>query len=109
VGHTGDIQAAKKAVEVTDECTGKVVEKIVAMGGMALITADHGNAEKMIDDIGGVQTSHTTSLVPLIITDKTIEIRENGILGDLVPTMLEYLEIDQPKAMTGQSLIAKKK
>jgi 2,3-bisphosphoglycerate-independent phosphoglycerate mutase len=107
VGHTGVISAAVKAVETVDACVGKVVEKTLALGGVALITADHGNAEKMLDENGGIHTAHTTSLVPIIITDKSIEIREDGILGDLAPTMLEYLNLDKPKEMTGNSLIKK--
>lgn len=108
VGHTGDIQAAKKAVEVTDECVGVVTNKILDKGGVAIITADHGNAEKMLDPQGGSHTAHTNSLVPLIITDHEITIKDGGILGDLAPTMLEYLDIKQPKAMSGKSLIEKK-
>ncbi|MFP4286410.1 MAG: 2,3-bisphosphoglycerate-independent phosphoglycerate mutase [Candidatus Izemoplasmataceae bacterium] len=108
VGHTGVISAAVKAVETVDECVGKVVEKTLALGGVALLTADHGNAEKMLDETGGIHTAHTTSLVPIIITDETIEIRDDGILGDLAPTMLEYLNLKQPKEMTGKSLIIKK-
>ena len=109
VGHTGDIEAAIKAVETTDDCVGKVVEKLEQMGGVALVTADHGNAEKMLDPEGGVHTAHTSSLVPLFITDESVTLRESGILGDLVPTMLEYLGVEKPKAMTGQSLIASRK
>jgi len=107
VGHTGVISAAVKAVEVTDECVGKVVEKIESMGGVALITADHGNAEKMLDPEGGIHTAHTTSKVPIIVTDKNATLREDGILGDLAPTMLEYLEVEKPSEMTGKSLIKK--
>ncbi len=109
VGHTGDIEAAIKAVEVTDECTGIVARKVIEKGGVALITADHGNAEKMLDDVGGSHTAHTTSLVPLTVTDKTVELRTDGILGDIAPTMLEYLEVKQPNAMTGKTLIKKRK
>lgn len=108
VGHTGVISAAVKAVEVTDACVGKVVDKIIAMGGVAIITADHGNAEKMLDPEGGIHTAHTSSLVPITITDDSIEIRDEGILGDIAPTMLEYLELKQPKEMTGSSLLIKK-
>ena len=107
VGHTGVISAAVKAVETVDECTGKVVEKVLEKGGVCLITADHGNAEKMIDETGGIHTAHTSSLVPIIITDNDITIRDDGILGDLAPTMLEYLNVSQPKEMTGKSLIKK--
>jgi len=109
VGHTGDIAAAIKAVEVTDECVGVVTSKVLEKGGVAIITADHGNAEKMLDADGGSHTAHTTSLVPITITDSTITIRDGGILGDIAPTMLEYLELKQPDAMTGKSLIKPKK
>ena len=107
VGHTGVIPAAIKAVETVDECVGKVVDAILDKDGVAIITADHGNAEKMLDESGNPFTAHTTSVVPLIITDKTIEIREGGILADVAPTMLEYLEIEKPEEMTGVSLIKK--
>jgi len=109
VGHTGDIEAAIKSVEVTDECTGIVARKVIEKGGVAIITADHGNAEKMLDDEGGSHTAHTTSLVPLTITDETVELRNDGILGDIAPTMLEYLDVKQPKAMTGKTLIKNRK
>ena len=105
VGHTGVISAAVKAVETVDECTGRVVDKVLEKGGVALVTADHGNAEKMVDETGGIHTAHTSSLVPIIITDKDIELRDDGILGDLAPTMLAYLDLEQPKEMTGKSLI----
>ena len=107
VGHTGVIPAAVKAVETVDECVGKVVDAILDKGGVALITADHGNAEKMLDENGNPFTAHTTSIVPLIITDKAIEIREGGILADVAPTMLEYLHIEKPEEMTGTSLLKK--
>ncbi len=107
VGHTGVIPAAIKAVETVDECVGKVVDAILDKGGVALITADHGNAEKMLDENGNPFTAHTTSIVPLIITDKAITIREGGMLADVAPTMLEYLQIEQPSEMTGTSLIKK--
>lgn len=107
VGHTGIIPAAIKAVEVVDECVGKVVDAILDKGGVAIITADHGNAEKMLDENGNPFTAHTTNIVPLIITDKSITIRDGGILADVAPTMLEYLHIEQPIEMTGTSLIKK--
>ena len=108
VGHTGVIPAAIKAVETVDECVGKVVDAILDKGGVALITADHGNAEKMLDESGNPFTAHTTSIVPLIITDKEIEIREGGILADVAPTMLQYLGVSKPVEMTGTSLVNKK-
>lgn len=107
VGHTGNIPAAVKAVETVDECVGKVVDAILDKGGIAIITADHGNAEKMLEADGSPFTAHTTSLVPLIITKKDIEIRDGGILADVAPTMLELLGLEQPTEMTGKSLIKK--
>ena len=108
VGHTGVISATVKAVETVDTCVGKIVDKVLEKGGVCLVTADHGNAEKMLAEDGSPHTAHTTNLVPLIITDKTITIREGGILGDLTPTMLDYLNVEKPKEMTGESLIIKK-
>lgn len=107
VGHTGDIKATVKAVETVDECTGKIVDKVLELGGVAIVTADHGNAEKMIAETGKPHTAHTTNLVPVIITDKHVKIRDGGILGDLTPTMLDYLNVEKPKEMTGSSLIQK--
>jgi 2,3-bisphosphoglycerate-independent phosphoglycerate mutase len=107
VGHTGIIPAAIKAVEVVDECVGKVVDAVLDKGGVALVTADHGNAEKMLDANGNPFTAHTTSIVPLIVTDKEVTIRDSGILADIAPTMLEYLGIKKPAEMTGESLVIK--
>lgn len=107
VGHTGDVAATVKAVETVDTCVGKIVEKVLSLGGVAIVTADHGNAEKMVAESGEPHTAHTTNLVPVIITDRSITIRDGGILGDLTPTMLEYLNVTQPKEMTGSSLIQK--
>lgn len=106
VGHTGIIEAAVKAVEAVDTCVGKVVDTLEEVGGVALITADHGNAEKMVDENGNVYTAHTTNLVPVVITDKNIKLRD-GILSDIAPTMLELLGIEKPADMTSQSLIVK--
>jgi len=105
VGHTGVIPAAIKAVEAVDDCVGKVVRKIEEIGGIALLTADHGNCEKMIAEDGTVFTAHTTNLVPFIVTDKSFTLRKNGTLGDIAPTMLKLLDLKQPKAMTGVSII----
>lgn len=105
VGHTGDLAAAIKAVEAVDECLGQVFAAIEEQGGVALITADHGNADIMVDpETGGPCTTHTLSLVPLIVTKQGIEL-EQGILADLSPTMLDLLGVPQPKEMTGHSLI----
>ena len=107
VGHTGVIDAAVKAVEAVDECVGKVVGALDEVGGVALITADHGNAEKMVDESGNVYTAHTTNLVPVVITDKSIKIRD-GILSDIAPTLLELLDVEIPAEMTSKSLIVSK-
>ena len=105
VGHTGKIEAAVKAVEVVDECVGKVVSLLESIGGVALITADHGNAEKMADENGNPFTAHTTNPVPLILTDTKYKLRLSGILSDVCPTLLELLGIEQPKEVTSKSLI----
>lgn len=108
VGHTGVFDAAVKAVETVDECVGKVVEAVKEMGGITLITADHGNADKMIDENGKPFTAHTTNLVPLCIVGYDCKLKQKGgKLSDLVPTMLEMMNIEQPKEMTGESLIVK--
>ena len=109
VGHTGIIEAAKAAVKAVDECVGKVVDAIVAKGGNVIITADHGNADQMIDPVsGGPFTAHTTNPVPVIVIDPKHpkhELREGGRLCDLCPTMLKLMGMEQPKEMTGESLI----
>ena len=105
VGHTGVWNAAIKAVETVDECLGKVIDVLMEEKGIALITADHGNAEEMFDENGNPKTSHTTNPVPFIIVGKKgIKLR-NGILADIAPTMLDLLGIEKPKEMTGKSLI----
>lgn len=105
VGHSGKMEPTIKAVETVDECMGKVVEAIVAKGGVALITADHGNADLMLDPDGRPITSHSTYPVPLIVTKEGITLREGGVLADLSPTMLDILGVKQPVEMTGQTLI----
>lgn len=111
VGHTGIFEAAVKAVEVVDACVGRVVDEVLALGGAVLLTADHGNAEKMRDEgTGQPHTAHTTNKVPfsLIINDGIKhELRDDGILADVAPTALELLNIPKPLAMTGRSLIVK--
>ncbi|HHV19019.1 MAG TPA: 2,3-bisphosphoglycerate-independent phosphoglycerate mutase, partial [Thermoanaerobacterales bacterium] len=106
VGHTGVYEAALRAIEAVDECIGKVVKIILEKGGTLLVTADHGNAEKMIDFITGEPyTAHTCNPVPLIlVNDKNYKLR-HGKLADIAPTMLQLLGIEKPKEMTGQSLI----
>ncbi len=107
VGHTGSIPAATKAVEAVDECLGKVLKEIEALGGVAVIVADHGNAEKMRDENGNPHTAHTTNIVPIIITKKGIKIKDGGALCDIAPTMLDLLGLEKPALMTGKSLILK--
>lgn len=112
VGHTGVIPAAVKAVETVDGCLGKVVEAILARGGVALVTADHGNSEMMIDpETGGPFTAHTTDLVPFLLVGnqtKDVDLREGASLCNIAPTILELMGISKPKAMTCESLIVKK-
>ncbi|MBE6856793.1 MAG: 2,3-bisphosphoglycerate-independent phosphoglycerate mutase [Ruminococcus sp.] len=105
VGHTGIFDAAKTAVEAVDTCVGRMVDAILAKGGAALITADHGNADKMYEPDGSAFTAHTTNPVPFIVVGQDCELREGGVLADIAPTMLKLLELPQPAEMTGKSLI----
>jgi len=106
VGHTGVIPAVVRAVEETDRCLGEVVEAVAEQGGVCLVTADHGNAEELLQADGvSPQTAHTTNLVPLIATSSALELRERGELADLAPTVLGLLGLDPPSAMTGQDLV----
>ncbi|HCI60171.1 MAG TPA: 2,3-bisphosphoglycerate-independent phosphoglycerate mutase [Ruminococcus sp.] len=105
VGHTGVFDAAVKAVEAVDECVGKVVDAIREMGGVALITADHGNADKMVDDDGEPFTAHTTNPVPFCVIGYDCELKDGGRLADIAPTMLQILGLPQPEEMDGTSLI----
>jgi 2,3-bisphosphoglycerate-independent phosphoglycerate mutase len=106
VGHTGIFEAALKAVEVLDECVGKVISEIENVGGEALITADHGNAEKMEDpDTGQPHTAHTSNPVRCICVSRRINGMRDGILADISPTILAMLGISQPPEMNGKSLI----
>ena len=107
VGHTGVIPAAVKAVEAVDYCVGKVVKALDEVGGVALITADHGNAEKLADEEGKPFTAHTTNLVPVVVTSHDYKLRDNGILSDIAPTLLELLDVEIPAEMTSKSLIIK--
>ena len=105
VGHTGVMEAAVKAVEAVDTCLGKVVDAVTAKGGVAFITADHGNADRMIDTDGSPFTAHTTNPVPFVVVGMPCKLREGGRLADIAPTMLKVLELPQPKEMTGISII----
>ncbi len=105
VGHTGVFEAAVKAVEAVDTCVGRVVEAVKEMGGCVLLTADHGNADKMIDEDGTPFTAHTTNPVPFCVINHPCELREGGVLADIAPTMLKVLGLPQPDEMTGKSII----
>ena len=103
LGHTGVLEAAKSAIETVDGNLGRIYEKVKALGGVMLITADHGNCEEMLDADGNVLTSHTTNLVRMIITKENLTLHD-GKLADIAPTMLKLLELEQPKEMTGVPL-----
>ncbi len=106
VGHTGVIPAVVEAVETVDRCLRAVVDATHAAGGVCLVTADHGNAEKLLEDDGvSPHTAHTTNPVPLILTSQGASLRDGGELSDLAPTVLELLELPIPAAMTGASLV----
>ncbi|WP_019415923.1 2,3-bisphosphoglycerate-independent phosphoglycerate mutase [Paenisporosarcina sp. TG20] len=105
VGHSGMLEPTIRAIEVVDECLGRIVEALIAQGGSAIITADHGNSDEVVTINGEPMTAHTTNPVPVIVTKKGIELRENGILADLAPTMLHLLGIKAPFEMTGKTLL----
>ena len=106
VGHTGVIPAVVEAVETTDRCLGRVVDRVAELGGVSLITADHGNAEELLAADGvSPQTAHTTNLVPLVATATGISLRDGGELADLAPTVLALLGLEKPSVMTGWDLV----
>jgi 2,3-bisphosphoglycerate-independent phosphoglycerate mutase len=104
LGHTGVMEAAIKAVEVVDANLGRLYSKIKELGGILIVTADHGNCEYMLDDNNNIITSHTTNPVPFIVCDKSVALKD-GKLGDIAPTMLKLMNIEIPKEMTGNVLI----
>jgi 2,3-bisphosphoglycerate-independent phosphoglycerate mutase len=105
VGHTGSIPATIEAVEAADTALGQIVASVEREGGIALITADHGNAEDMLDADGNPQTAHTSNPVPLVATDTDLSLREDGQLSDLVPTAMSLLGLAKPLQMTGHNLL----
>ena len=109
VGHTGIMAAAEKAVKVVDECVKKVIDTILSIGGQALLTADHGNADYMFEADGTPFTAHTTNPVPFLVigADGVKSLKDGGKLCDIAPTMLDVMGIEQPKEMTGKSLIVR--
>ncbi|MFD1739401.1 2,3-bisphosphoglycerate-independent phosphoglycerate mutase [Bacillus salitolerans] len=107
VGHSGMLEPTVKAIEVVDECLGKIVDAVIEKGGVSIITADHGNADEVITLEGNPMTAHTTNPVPVIVTKEGVQLREDGILGDLSPTILDLLNIPLPTEMTGKTLIKK--
>jgi 2,3-bisphosphoglycerate-independent phosphoglycerate mutase len=106
VGHTGSIPAAVKAVETVDAALGEVVRAVHDTGGVCLVTADHGNADNMLEPDGSPNTAHSTNPVPFVVTDADVRLDGEGILADVAPTALALLGIEQPAAMTGRSLLA---
>jgi 2,3-bisphosphoglycerate-independent phosphoglycerate mutase len=106
VGHTGVIPAAVTAVETVDECLGMVLDAVRARGGVCVVTADHGNADHMLEPDGSPNTAHSLNPVPLIVTMEGLKLRASGgILADVAPTVLDLLGVPQPPQMTGKSLI----
>jgi 2,3-bisphosphoglycerate-independent phosphoglycerate mutase len=105
VGHTGVIEAAVKAVETVDECLGRLVEAVSGSGGVCLITADHGNADNMLEPDGSPNTAHSMNPVPVIVTADAGPLREGGILADVAPTLLALMGSDPSPEMTGENLI----
>ena len=105
VGHTTVFDATVKAVEAVDECMGKIYEAVQSVGGDLIITADHGNADKLLDENGKAFSAHSTNPVPFILCREDVELKDGGNLGDITPTMLQLLGIAQPAEMTGKSMI----
>jgi 2,3-bisphosphoglycerate-independent phosphoglycerate mutase len=106
VGHTGVIPAAVEAVQTVDRCLGEVVAAVQASGGVCVITADHGNADHMLEADGAVNTAHSLNPVPFVVTLEGLALRDEGILADVAPTILQLLGIAQPEQMTGESMLA---
>ena len=105
VGHTAVYDATIKAVEAVDECMGRIYQAVEKVGGTLMVIADHGNADKLLDENGLPFSAHSTNPVPCIITKEGLELREGGNLGDVAPTLLKLMNLEQPKEMTGKSII----
>ena len=105
VGHTGSIPAAVKACETVDECLGRVMDAVHESGGACIVTADHGNADNMLEPDGSPNTAHSLNPVPLVVTADVPGLREGGVLADVAPTALDLMGIEPPSEMTGESLI----
>ena len=105
VGHTGVIQAAVRAIETVDRCLGTVLDAVHRSGGACFVTADHGNADHMLEPDGSPNTAHSLNPVPAIVTCPSAALRDGGILADVAPTLLEMLGLAQPPQMTGRSLL----
>lgn len=105
VGHSGKLEPTIQAIEAVDKCLGKVVDRVLEKGGVAVITADHGNADMVINEQGKPFTAHTTFPVPCIVTIPDGQLRLDGVLADLAPTLLDLLNVNQPQEMTGKSLL----
>ena len=105
VGHTGIFEAAVKAVETVDACVGRVMDSTLKMGGVMLLTADHGNADRMIDTDGSPFTAHTTNPVPFAVIGRDCKLRSGGRLCDISPTILKLMGIEKPTEMSGESII----
>ena len=111
VGHTGNVEAVMAACQAVDNCTGQIVNKVLELDGAVLITADHGNADLLVNpETGAPHTAHTVNPVPFILISndlKDVKLRTDGKLADLTPTMLDLLGIEKPAEMTGETLIVK--
>lgn len=107
VGHTGVFEAAEAAVEAVDTCLGRVLDAIEKMGGCALVTADHGNADEMFDDDGNVVTAHSTNPVPMVMVGFDAGLKPEGRLADIAPTLLDMMGLEKPAEMTGESMLVR--
>ena len=105
VGHTGDLQAAIKACETVDECCETIIEAALAQDYSILVIADHGNCETMVNSDGSPHTAHTTNPVPVILVENEKRTIKSGVLGDIAPTILDLMGVEQPAAMTQKSLL----